>query len=72
MKTVIKSSEVMSNQARAASRDYLYRVLLEVEAQYDDAVFDESYDGRQVAKGLKDVLDEVQRRIDRQVELDCN
>ena len=72
MKSVMKSSETMNNHARAASRDYLYRVLLEVEAQYDDAVFDETYDGRQIAKGLKDVLDEVQRRIDRQVERDCH
>ena len=51
MKTVVKSSEVIGNQARAVSRDYLYRVLMEVEAQYDDALFDESFDGRQVARG---------------------
>ena len=72
MKTVVKSSEVIGNQARAVSRDYLYRVLMEVEAQYDDALFDESFDGRQVARGLKDVLEEVQRRIDQQVEKDAN
>ena len=71
MKTVVKSSEVIGNQARAVSRDYLYRVLMEVEAQYDDALF-ERLDGRQVARGLKDVLEEVQRRIDQQVEKDAN
>ena len=47
MKTVVRASEVIGNQAMV-SRDYLYRVLMEVEAQYDDALLMRA--GRQVGR----------------------